>query len=216
MTSSFNESIELAPIVDTYVAQPRVQPKTGATELAEILSTVNPNLIKFAEQRKEKADEIQEQRAMELIIQSDKKGLKKYIDALNKTEGPEAARQVIGRNKAFKAGIEKQLAIRLGNMAETDAKKFFKNYTVERQLSNGTTIQLPLSQFAPDSVEYQTALAEYNETSKSNVKGIRALYLNDYYLPQLGKGLQKIEIDHTKDYNEYLVQEAENNIGNTL
>ena len=153
---------------------------------------------------------------MELIIQSDKKGLKKYIDALNKTEGPEAARQVIGRNKAFKAGIEKQLAIRLGNMAETDAKKFFKNYTVERQLSNGTTIQLPLSQFAPDSVEYQTALAEYNETSKSNVKGIRALYLNDYYLPQLGKGLQKIEIDHTKDYNEYLVQEAENNIGNTL
>ena len=216
MTSSFNESIELAPIVDTYVAQPRVQPKTGATELAEILSTVNPNLIKFAEQRKEKADEIQEQRAMELIIQSDKKGLKKYIDALNKTEGPEAARQVIGRNKAFKAGIEKQLAIRLGNMAETDAKKFFKNYTVERELSNGTVQQIPLSQFAPDSIEYQTALAEYNQTSKSNVKGIRALYLNDYYLPQLGKGLQKIEIDHTKDYNEYLVQEAENNIGNVL
>lgn len=216
MTSSFNESIELAPIVDTYVAQPRVQPKTGATELAEILSTVNPNLIKFAEQRKEKADEIQEQRAMELIIQSDKKGLKKYIDALNKTEGPEAARQVIGRNRAFKAGIEKQLAIRLGNMAETDAKKFFKNYTVESQQPDGTTIQLPLSQFAPDSVEYQTALAEYTETSKSNVKGIRALYLNDYYLPQLGKGLQKIEIDHTKDYNEYLVQEAENNIGNVL
>ena len=78
MTSSFNESIELAPIVDTYVPQPRVQPKTGTTELAQILSTVNPNLIKFAEQRKEKADEIQEQRAMELIIQSDKKGLKKY------------------------------------------------------------------------------------------------------------------------------------------
>jgi len=216
MTSSFNESIELAPIVDTYVPQPRVQPKTGATELVEILSKVNPNLIKFAEQRKEKADEIQEQKAMELIIQSDKKDLKKYIDALNKTEGPEAARQVIGRNRAFKAGIEKQLAIRLGNMAETDAKKFFKNYTVERQLPDGTSIQLPLSQFAPDSVEYQTALTEYTETSKSNVKGIRALYLNDYYLPQLGKGLQKIEIDHTKDYNEYLVQEAENNIGNTL
>ena len=216
MTSSFNESIELAPIVDTYVAQPRVQPKTGATELAEILYTVNPNLIKFEEQRKEKAYEIQEKRAMELIIQSDKKGLKKYIDALNKTEGPEAARQVIGRNRAFKAGIEKQLGIRLGNMAETDAKKFFKNYTVESQQPDGTTIQLPLSQFAPDSVEYQTALAEYTETSKSNVKGIRALYLNDYYLPQLGKGLQKIEIDHTKDYNEYLVQEAENNIGNVL
>ena len=86
-------------------------------------------------------------------------------------------------------------------MAETDAKKFFKNYTVESQQPDGTTIQLPLSQFAPDSVEYQTALAEYTETSKSNVKGIRALYLNDYYLPQLGKGLQKIEIDHTKDYN---------------
>ena len=59
-------------------------------------------------------------------------------------------------------------------------------------------------------------MAEYTETSKSNVKGIRALYLNDYYLPQLCKGLQKIEIDHTKDYNEYLVQEAENNIGNVL
>ena len=214
MTNSYN--IPLAPIVDTYVPEPTVQPKTGATELAEILSTVNPNLIKFAEQRKEKADEIQEQKAMELIIQSDKKDLKKYIDALNKTEGPEAARQVIGRNRAFKAGIEKQVAIRLGSMAETDAKKFFNNYTVERELPDGTIQQLPLSQFSPESEEYQTALAEFNETSRMNVKGIRALYLNDYYLPQLGKGLQKVEIDHTKNYNEYLVQQAENNIGNVL
>jgi len=214
MTNSYGTP--LAPIIDTYVPQPRVQPKTGSQELVDILSTVNPNLIQFAQQRKEKANEIQEQRAMEVIIQSDKKGLKKYIDALNKTEGPEAARQVIGRNKAFKSGIEKQLAIRLGNMAEVDAKKFFENYTVERQLSDGTSIQLPLSQFAPDSVEYQTALSEYSETSRSNVKGIRALYLNDYYLPQLGKGLQKVEIEHTKNYNEYLVQEAENNIGNVL
>ena len=214
MTNSYN--IPLAPIVDTYVPEPTVQPRTGAQELAEILSTVNPNLIEFAQKRQEKADEIQEQRAMELIIQSDKKGLKKYIDALNKTEGPEAARQVIGRNRAFKAGIEKQVAIKLGSMAETDAKKFFNNYTVERELPDGTIQQLPLNQFAPDSVEYQTALAEYNETSRSNVKGIRALYLNDYYLPQLGRGLQKVEIDHTKNYNEYLVQEAENNIGNVL
>ena len=214
MTNSYN--IPLAPIVDTYVPEPTVQPRTGTQELAEILSTVNPNLIEFAQKRQEKADEIQEQRAMELIIQSDKKGLKKYIDALNKTEGPEAARQVIGRNRAFKAGIEKQVAIKLGSMAETDAKKFFNNYTVERELPDGTIQQLPLNQFAPDSVEYQTALAEYNETSRSNVKGIRALYLNDYYLPQLGRGLQKVEIDHTKNYNEYLVQEAENNIGNVL
>ena len=216
MTNSFNTSIELAPIIDTYVPQPRVQPKTGAEELTDILSVVNPNLLKFAKQKKEKADEIQEQRAMEVIIQSSKADLKKYIGAINKTEGPEAARQIIGRNKAFKSGIEKQLAIRLGNMAETDAKKFFKNYTVERQQEDGTTFQLPLSQFAPDSVEYQTALAEYNETSRSNVKGIRALYLNDFYLPQLGKGLQKVEIDHTKAYNEFLVQDAENKIGNTI
>jgi len=101
-------------------------------------------------------------------------------------------------------------------MAETDAKKFFNNYTVERELPDGTIQQLPLSQFSPESEEYQTALAEFNETSRMNVKGIRALYLNDYYLPQLGKGLQKVEIDHTKNYNEYLVQQAENNIGNVL
>lgn len=214
MTNSYGTP--LAPIIDTYVPQPRVQPKTGSQELVDILSTVNPNLIQFAQQKKEKADEIQEQRAMEVIMQANKKDLKKYIDALNKTEGPEAARQVIGRNKAFRSGIEKQLAIRLGNLAEIDAKKFFKNYTVESQQPDGTIIQLPLSQFSPESEEYQTALAEYNETSRSNVKGIRALYLNDYYLPQLGKGLQKVEIDHTKDYNEYLVTEAENNIAKTI
>lgn len=51
MTNSYN--IPLAPIVDTYVPEPTVQPKTGATELAEILSTVNPNLIKFAQQRQD-------------------------------------------------------------------------------------------------------------------------------------------------------------------
>ena len=50
MTNSFNTSIELAPIIDTYVPQPRVQPKTGAEELTDILSVVNPNLLKFAKQ----------------------------------------------------------------------------------------------------------------------------------------------------------------------
>ncbi len=104
MTNSYGTP--LAPIIDTYVPQPRVQPKTGSQELVDILSTVNPNLIQFAQQKKEKADEIQEQRAMEVIMQANKKDLKKYIDALNKTEGPEAARQVIGRNKAFRSGIE--------------------------------------------------------------------------------------------------------------
>ena len=48
MTSSFRSGgIELAPIVDTYVPAPTEYATGGATELANILQTVNPNLIKF-------------------------------------------------------------------------------------------------------------------------------------------------------------------------
>ena len=49
MTSSFQSTAfrSAANPVDTFVAPPRVLPKTGAEELASVLQAVNPNLQKF-------------------------------------------------------------------------------------------------------------------------------------------------------------------------
>ncbi len=59
MTSSFQSTAfqSSARPVDTFVAPPSVQPKTGIESLAETLAAVNPNLQKFIGARIENAIE---------------------------------------------------------------------------------------------------------------------------------------------------------------
>ena len=62
MTSSFQSTAfqSSARPVDTFVAPPRVQPKTGIEQLAEALQSINPALQSFIGSRLEKAVEEEE------------------------------------------------------------------------------------------------------------------------------------------------------------
>ncbi len=218
MTSSFQSTAfqPAASPVDTFVAEPSVLPKTNAEELAGILSSVNPALQNyFGAEINEKKQE-QEQLGMEKVMQASKPELQRIINQVKKQDGSKAARQLVGGNMFFRAGVEKQLAITLGSIAETKAKTFFNNYTVKKQLNDGTIINVPLEQYSVESPEFQTALGEYSSTQQSDVSGIRSLYVNKYFLPQQNQALQKIHISHQEAHNEYNVQNAENKISDTL
>ena len=75
MTSSFQSTAfqSSARPVDTFVAPPSVQPKTGAEELYSALATINPALQKFIGTRIE--SEIKDQRA-DITMEIAKKGFK--------------------------------------------------------------------------------------------------------------------------------------------
>jgi hypothetical protein len=66
MTSSFQSTAfqSAASPVDTFVAEPRVLPKTGAEELATILQVVNPALQQFIGQKIEKAVDKERRKAV--------------------------------------------------------------------------------------------------------------------------------------------------------
>ena len=218
MTSSFQSTAfqSSARPVDTFVAPPSVLPKTGIMELADTLKSINPALQNYFAIEIDKKKQEEEQLGMEKVIQASKPELQRLIKAVQKQDGSKAARQLVGGNMFFRAGVEKQLAITLGGIAETKAKTFFNNYTVQKQLNDGTIINVPLQQYSVESPEFQTALSEYTSTQQSDVSGIRSIYVNKYFLPQQNQALQKIHLSHQEAHNEYNVQNAENKISDTL
>jgi len=100
MTSSFRSTAfqSAANPVDTFVAQPRVLPKTNAEELAGILASVNPALQSYIGQKLDQTKQEQEQLGMEKVMQASKPELKRIINQVNKQDGSKAARQLIGGN----------------------------------------------------------------------------------------------------------------------
>ena len=183
MTNSFQSTAfqSATSPVDTFVQPVTVQPKSGAEELAEILQIVNPALQKFIGQKIDEEAEKQFQLGQEKVIQASKPELQNLIRAIQKQDGDKAARQLIGGNRIFRAGVEKQLAVTLGSLSKSKAKTFFDKYTVEKQQEDGSVIKVPLVQYSVDSSEFQTALNEYITTQQSNVSGIRSLYINEYF-----------------------------------
>lgn len=218
MTNSFQSTAfqPQASPVDTFVQPVSVQPKSSIESLAETLAVVNPNIQKFLGNKIDIAKQEEIEKGQELVINASKDELQKIISQVKKRDGNKAARQLIGGNIFTQAGVEQQLAINLGNTTKLRAKSFFDNYTVQKQLDNGTVTQTPLSHYDINSPEFQSAMAEYQSTSKSDVSGIRSLYVNEYFLPKVSKAMEEIVADQIEKNNEYKVQNAENQLKNTL
>jgi len=218
MTSSVQSTAfqSSARPVDTFVAPPQYEPISDIENLSKILSEINPNLQKFLGNRIDIAKQEEIEKGQELVINASKDELQKIISQVKKRDGNKAARQLIGGNIFTQAGVEQQLAINLGNTTKLRAKSFFDNYTVQKQLDDGTVTQTPLSHYDINSPEFQSAMAEYQSTSKSDVSGIRSLYVNEYFLPKVSKAMEEIVADQIEKNNEYKVQNAENQLKNTL
>ena len=202
--------------VETFVRPVSVLPKTGMMELAETLQSINPTLQKFVNYtiQKEKQKGIIE--GQNQILSSTPTEINKIKKELEKKEGKRFARNFVGGNIYTQYGIEKQLAINLGNAAEAKTKKFFNEYQVNINLPNGETIQQPLSQFDVDSPQFDAAVNEFQETNLLDVKGIRPEILTEHFLPRQNLALQKAIGKHTEDRADQKIKLATTSFSNSL
>ena len=193
--------------VDTFVSPVRVQPKTNLMALAETMAEINPTLQKFVSFQIEKEKQKGIQEGQNLVLGSTPEGINKFKKELENKEGKRFARNFVGGNIYTQYGIEKQLAINLGNIAESKTDKFFTNHFVQVPNKDGSTTPISLSQFDVNSQEFQSALNEFNETQLLDTKGIRPELLNKYFFPQQNAALRKA-------MNKQIEAKADANINN--
>jgi len=194
--------------VNTFVEPVTVLPKTGMMDLAQSLSTVNPVLQKYLGNVIEEEKQKGIQAGQLEVLQSSPAQIDKFKKELEEKEGKRFARNFVGGNMYMQYGIEKQLAINLGNAAEAKTKKFFSEYMVDVELPDGTVIKQPLSQFDINSKEFQGAVNEFQETSLVNTRGIRPELVTNHLLPKQNLALAKVYRDQETKLAEAKIEQA--------
>ena len=210
MTSSFQSTSgeSFRRPVNTFVQPVTATQKNSMADLAEVLQVVNPTLqnfiqVKTAENRQRDIEEGQ----LKVLGASPKEliEIKKEIEAkADKT----TFRQFLGTNRFMQYGIEKQLAINIGNGQEAKTKKFFNEYVVNVTLDDGTVIQQPLSQFDVNSEAFDNAITEFQSTQLANTRGIRSSLIKEHILPKQSLALQKVFNDQETKLAESKIKQA--------
>ena len=177
--------------VNTFVEPVQVQPRTGMMDLAQSLATVNPVIQKYLSNVIEQEKQRGILEGQNKILSSTPEDINKIKKQLEKKEGRRIMRNFVGGNMYIEYGLEKQLAINLGNIAESKTNQFFSNYFVQVPNKAGGTSPVHISQFDINSKEFQGAMAEFRETQLLDTKGIRPNLLNEFFLPQQNAALQK-------------------------
>jgi hypothetical protein len=177
--------------VNTFVEPVQVQPRTGIMDLAQSLATVNPVIQKYLSNVIEQEKQRGILEGQNKILSSTPEDINKIKKQLEKKEGRRIMRNFVGGNMYIEYGLEKQLAINLGNIAEGKTNQFFSNYFVQVPNKAGGTAPVHISQFDINSEEFQGAMAEFRETQLLDTKGIRPNLLNEFFLPQQNAALQK-------------------------
>ena len=190
--------------VNTFVAPVNAVQKSSMMDLAETLADINPVLQNFIVQKQKQTNERKIAEGQQFILQADDEELKNAIKKINEREGSRARKDFLGNNKFFQIGAERQIAINLGNAAELNTEKFFKNHLVEVPNKSGGVDYVPLSDFDVNSAAFDNALSEFNRTSLINTKGIRPEILNEFFLPKQNAALKKVferQISNSADKN---------------
>tara|TARA_R100001509_G_scaffold47053_1_gene25428 strand:+ start:84 stop:2786 length:2703 start_codon:yes stop_codon:yes gene_type:complete len=210
MTSSFQSTAgeSFRRPVNTFVQPVTATQESSMADLAEILEVVNPTLqnfiqVKTAENRQRDIEEGQ----LKVLGASptELKEIKKEIEA--KTD-KKTFRQFLGTNRFMQYGIEKQLAINIGNAQEAKTKKFFNEYVVNVTLEDGTVIQQPLSQFDVNSEAFDNAITEFQSTQLANTRGIRSSLIKEHIIPKQSLALQKVFNDQETKLAESKIKQA--------
>ena len=177
--------------VETFVRPVSVLPKTGLMDLAETLQSINPTLQRFVNFKIDQAKQEGILEGQNLLLGADDKEITQIKKELSEKKGNRIMRNFVGGNMYIEYGIEKQLAMNLGNIAEGKTNQFFANHIVQVPNKEGGTTPVPLSQFDVNSKEFQNAINEFKETQLLDTKGIRPQLLNQFFFPQQNAALRK-------------------------
>ncbi len=211
MTSSYQSTAfnSSARPVDTFVAPPSVQPKTGIEELASALATVNPAIQKLIPGFIEKDIEKEERKGAYAAIKKDLESgvVNKLATKARKGEGGEdLANAIIGGSPAFRQGYAKQRSLnsllKIQNFLDTESKK--KQIDVLDKDGNPTGKTKPLYAFPLGSSEVQDFLNGITSTFIDDISpDVDEETMIDVVFPKLQETLADFNTDFTKQHNAY-------------
>jgi len=217
MSSSFQSTAfrSSASPVDTFVAPPNVQAKTGVQELASALSTINPALQKIIGTKLEQEKEEEIARGMQLRMEESKKDLPKVINQIKNKDGKDKARQLIGGNIFAQYGYEKQDAALLAASTDRKIKNLYNNYRINKVV-NGETVSIPISNFNIDSPEYAQFQQEALNINTEGLTNIRPTIITDIYTPNVRKTLETVGDTHLTENSEFKIERNNNQLRETI
>jgi len=215
MTSSYQSTAfrGSARPVDTFVAPPSVQPKTGAEELASVLAVVNPNLQKFIGTKIESA--IEDQRA-DMTMEIAKKGFKQITKEHRNKFGDDATNQLIGGSIFTQDEFEKRQAEHIGLTLSSDFENIYNNKIFEFTNREGKTITKPISHFSIDSPQMQEFLGEISSLTASKTQGLNNKHLANYFYPYQQKATEAIVQEHIKAHNQFKFNRAKSQTNDAM
>ena len=203
MTSSFQSTAfqSSARPVDTFVAPPSVQPKTGIEQLAEALQSINPNIQSFLETRIKKEVEKEEAEGTELAIEDAAKNFKDISRGVKKTDGEDAARRLIGGSIFADRAYQKTKAEILGNNLKSTLSNSYATTQVDGRSLNAFSLESP---------QFQTWLEGERTKVVDQLGDINPTYVNKYFLPKLADATSTVTSSHIEQHQEYNLEKLKN------
>ena len=201
--------------VNTFVEPVQVQPRTGIMDLAQSLATVNPVIQKYLSNVIEQEKQRGILEGQNKILSSTPEDINKIKKELETKAGKRFARNFVGGNMYTQYGIEKQIAINLGNASKAKTKKFFDEYVVQFETKDGV-VPMSLSQFDINSKEFKQALSDFNETQLLDTKGIRPNILNEHFFPNQNIALQEVYAKHQENRADAKINIFENSFSDSI
>mgnify|MGYP003110505880 FL=1 len=203
MTSSFQSTAfqSSARPVDTFVAPPTVQPKTDLEELAEALQSINPAIQTFLGSRIKKEIEKEEAEGTEQAIEDAASNFKDISKGVNKTDGEDAARQLIGGSIFADRAYQKTKAEILGNNLASTLSNSYATTQIDGK---------SLNTYSLNSEQFQTWLSGERSKVVDQLNDINPTYLNKYFLPKLADATATITSSHIKQHQEYNLEKLKN------
>ena len=203
MSSSFQSTAfqSSARPVDTFVAPPSVQPKSSVEELAEILQSINPAIQSFLETRFKKEVEKEEAEGAELAIEQAATNFKDISKSIKKTNGEDAARQLIGGSIFADRAYQKTKAEILGNNLASTLSNSYATTQIDGK---------SLNSFALDSEQFQTWLSGERSKVVDQLSDINPTYVSKYFLPKLADATATVTSSHIKQHQEYNLEKLKN------
>ena len=218
MTSSFQSTaatrIYDSP-VSTFVQPVTAIEKSGLADLAEILQTVNPTLEKFFVNRANQKAEKDRKQAVADVLDAEINGgaISDLANRIEKVEGRQAAREIIGGTRAYRRQYEKAL---VALQAQKRGNRMNSDYDVTRidtgeKDENGQPVLKLLKEFSADSNQYRTWRKSYLDEDLELFQqlGIDSTVVDDIYIPEISKEMFKNANYATKqnrafEYNKFL------------
>ena len=218
MTSSFQSTaatrIYDSP-VNTFVQPVTAIQKSSMADLAEILQTVNPTLEKFFVNRANQKAEKDRKQAVADVLDAEINGgaIADLSNKIEKAEGRQTAREIIGGTRAYRRQYEKSL---VALQAQKRGNRMDSDYDVTRidtgeKDETGQPILKFLKEFSTDSNEYRTWRKSYLDEDLELFQklGIDSTVVDDIYIPEMSKEMFKNANYGTKqnqafEYNKFL------------